>query len=1488
MGFVTKCPTWRLLAGLLVLAAAASGQNVVATYAGTDWQFPADGKRALEAPLGGARGLYVAVDGKGSYYIGDPDNRVVMKVTPDGTLRVVAGNGIVGDASGDGGFATDASIATLSGIAVDGNGVLYLAEYSQVRKVDEQGVISTVAGAIETGFADGSAASARFNYLAAIAADKAGNLFVADWKNHRIRKIAVDGTVSTLAGDGKLNPRRDGKATAVSINEPYALTVDPFGDVIFTDADPDTGLGVLRAVTPDGNLVTLLFDSYANGFLVGPIAVAADAKGDIYFSSYFLSSVYKITVAANFAISAVAGLSLGDAGKGFSGDGGPATKAKLNITTGGLAADADGSLLIADNDNTRIRRVTPDGIINTVAGNGQFRASSGLPATSTALYLPFSIAFDGAGNLYTAEAFLNRIRKIGPNGLATSFAGTGESGFSGDNGPAGQAVLSWPFGVAADRSGNVYIADTFNSRVRRVSPDGQIVTIAGGGTATQTSIGDGGPATQAALDGPQGVAVDAAGNVYISEYNGHRIRKVSTSGTITTIAGTSVEGYTGDNGPAIRARISYPVGIKVDAAGNVYVAENGNNVIRKISSSGTISTYAGNGNDDYTGDNGPATRAALSGPYGIALDQAGNLYIADSGNYVIRQVDTYGVIRTVAGSGYAGFGGDGGPASDARFSAPRDVAIDGSGNLFVADSFNDRVRVVLVTLPQFQTSPKNLGYTVVEGGDETPTKNLYISGSVPGLPFRVEGNRRWMNFSPSSGVTPATIQVSVTPPKPGDDTSAGTITVSAPSTSTGTQTASVALALGPPPVGGVDAATATLSFSSFQGTAAPAQPLDILNTSATAADFSLAPDAGSAWIKATPAGGNIPARGRTTVQVSVDASLAVGTYTGQLLLTDLRDGTTDVVTVTATVSPATQSISLTQTGLTFTAVANAGASAPQTAGIVNLGRGVMNWTAAASSLAGAPVEWFTVSPSSGSSDAASRAVPEITVSVNPAGLAAGNYYGQVRVAAPGADNSPQFLLVVLTVLPAGTNPGPVVQPTSLIFNAAAGGGSPGSQTVTVSNLYTQPVSFTSGRATQTGKEWFVHIPASGTIAPGASTRFVVQPYVTGLEPGVYRGSLTLLFDGNVTRTVNLVFIVSGAGVTTRKRGQPDAGGCGPSKLVPVFTSLGNENLVPAGWPQRLVVRVFDDCGTPMASGAVTAQFSGNIAPVHLSSLKDGNWSGTWQSRNEKSATITIKIKAEAPEQQLAGAAEIESTLSPNPDPPVLDNGAVLNAASRASDRPLSPGSLISITGTKLAQAATSSAGLPLSTSLAGTLVALGGQAIPLVEVADDHIAAVLPYDVPVNTRLQLIVQRGNSAAVPESITIAPAQPAVFTQDKTGRGQGLVFKVNADKTTTLADPAAPAAAGDTIQIQCTGLGAVNPPVPAGTAAPDSPLASVTAPVGVTIGGVKAEVSVSVLQPGATGIYIVQATVPSGVTPGDAVPVIVTAGTQSSGPVTMAVK
>jgi sugar lactone lactonase YvrE len=350
--------------------------------------------------------------------------------------------------------------------------------------------------------------------------------------------------------------------------------------------------------------------------------------------------------------------------------------------------------------------------VNTFAGNGTAGYSGdGGPAGNAELNNPAGVAVDGSGNLYIADPANNRIREVAAStNIISTFAGNGTAGYSGDSGPATSAELQQPVAVAVDSAGNLYIADQGNNVIRKVATNGTITTVAGNNAEGYS--GDNGQATNATLYAPAGVAVDSAGNLYIADQSNNRIRMVSATGTITTVAGNGIAGYGGDNGPATSATLNKPSAVVEDTKNNLYILDTGNNVVRKVTTAGTITTIVGTGTPGYTGDSGPATSATLNTPYGLSIDTSGNLYVADSKNNVVRMVNTSGVITTVVGNGTAGYSGDGGLPTSATLNNPQGVAVDSRGNLYVSDQANNRIRDVVTpmgsapfpTLPVASTS----------------------------------------------------------------------------------------------------------------------------------------------------------------------------------------------------------------------------------------------------------------------------------------------------------------------------------------------------------------------------------------------------------------------------------------------------------------------------------------------------------------------------------------------------------------------------------------------------------------------------------------------------------------------------------------------------------------------------------------------------------------------------------------------------------------
>jgi sugar lactone lactonase YvrE len=513
-----------------------------------------------------------------------------------------------------------------------------------------------------------------------IAKDNSGNIYFSSTDLNCVFKIDRDGLLTRFAGNSRPGYSGDGgPATSAQLYGPRSLAVDGSGNVYIADVSNRR----LRRVSVSGVITTVVTDSTASG-------IAVDNVGNVYIAEQSRNQVRRLSTSGT--LTTVAGTGM----RGYSGDGGPATAAELFFPQG-LAVDMSGNLYIADFDNYRVRRVSSDGLITTVAGTGPRNgilddSGDGGPATAAQLGDgPFSLAFDRSNNLYIGGFNSPLVRRVSPDGIITTVAGSRVQGSSGDGGPATTAALICPCHVVADDSGSLYIGTSGNdNRVRRVDPSGVITTFAG--NRNRFYWGDGDAATSAGFYATT-VAVDNPGNLYIVDYFENRVRRVSTDGIITTVAGNGTEGNSGDGGPAILAGLPRPEDIALDSNGNLYIASG--NTVRRVSPSGLIARFAGNGFSGYSGDGEPATSARLNGPRGLALDSLGNLYISDTGNHRVRRVSPTGVITTIAGDGTSGSSGDGGAATAAQLNSPRGLAVDSAGGLYISDS-SSRVRYVSV------------------------------------------------------------------------------------------------------------------------------------------------------------------------------------------------------------------------------------------------------------------------------------------------------------------------------------------------------------------------------------------------------------------------------------------------------------------------------------------------------------------------------------------------------------------------------------------------------------------------------------------------------------------------------------------------------------------------------------------------------------------------------------------------------------------------
>jgi hypothetical protein len=803
-----------LLTGMLPVAIAA------AIVSGAPPALAASSPGTISTEAGGpGRGLehnvaqeanWVATAADGSVYVSDVQG-VVRQFNDTSTWeKAIAGLGQVIGYGGDGGLATRARLGLLTGLAVDQDQNVLVADNSNNRirmiaatsgtffgQAMTAGDIYTVAGDGTGGFAGdgGPATSAELSGPQGVAVDGSGNLVISDSNNVRIRVVAATsgtfygiamtaGDIYTVAGDGRFGFGGDrGPATSAELADPQGVTVDGSGNLVIADsfnnrvrvvaATSGTYYGIAMTA---GDIYTIAGTGTAafsgdggpatSADLYFPNATAVDGAGNLVIADFYNNRVRVVAATSGtyYGIAMTAGdiyTVAGTGSAGYSGDGGPATGANVGFPSA-VAVDRSGNLVISLPYADRIRVVAvrsgrfydqamTAGDIYTVAGNGLVFESGNTGKTGNAeLSTPSSLAVDGSGSGAGNYALLDygQVRLVAASsgtffgqsmsaGRIYGIAGNGRPGFTGDGGLATAArVGPPPGGVAFDGSGNLVLADSGNNRIRVIAATsgpyyGQpmamahIYTVAGNGTAGFS--GDGGPASSAELNAPDGVTVDAPGNLIIADSGNNRIRVIAaTSGTfygqpmiaghIYTVAGTGSAGFSGDGGPATAATLRTPTSVAADAAGNLLIADSANNRIRAVAATsgtfygqamtaGDIYTVAGNGTYGFGGDGGPATSAELRDPLGVTVDGSGNLLIADTNNGRVRLVaatsGTYygkavtgGDITTVAGTGVAGFLGDSGPATSARLNFPEATGVDGSGNLLIVDTDNGRVRQV--------------------------------------------------------------------------------------------------------------------------------------------------------------------------------------------------------------------------------------------------------------------------------------------------------------------------------------------------------------------------------------------------------------------------------------------------------------------------------------------------------------------------------------------------------------------------------------------------------------------------------------------------------------------------------------------------------------------------------------------------------------------------------------------------------------------------
>jgi uncharacterized protein (TIGR03437 family) len=1236
-----------------------------------------------------------------------------------------------------------------------------------------------------------------------------GELLFSDYYGNRVRRLSA-GRLVTVAGTGAGAFSGDGgAATAASLRQPAGIALDAEGNLLIMDS----GNQRVRRVNRTSGVIS--------------------------------------TVA-------------GGGQRGFCGDNGPAAGACFRNAFG-LAVTSGGEILIADRDNFRIRRVNGQGTITTAAGNGLLlQSQDGVQAVAALLGEPRGLAMDANGNVLVADNRNGLIRRVAPNGVITTVAGSGAREDNGDGGPAKAAGLAGPLGVAVDAAGNIFVADADNNRVKRIGTDGIINTVAGTGQAGFS--GDGGPATQARLNGPSAVAIDRSNNIYITELENGRLRQVTPNGQIRTLA----------------ASLNQPAGVAVDAAGNVLYSECGAGRIMRLNPVTNAQTrVAGGGSvSGPNADNGPATNARLGCPVGVTVDVAGAIYFTDYGQGVVRRVDPSGILTTIAGNGRRGFSGDGGPAAAASFNLPWGVAVDSNGTVFIGDSGNNRVRALLGTAvaPTFSTSSNQLTFTAMADGVRSEPAAVQLTTNLPGLGFTINTcNEGWLRTETTVGSMPARAEFRVDPTGLSVGQYQCAVTIAAPGANPPARVVMAQLAVRPKQDAKLTVDDESIHVSYAKGAPAETRQMSVRNTGGGNMAFSAEAKIvnGSDWLAVTPTTAEATPNEPGLLDLTIDVSaLEAGTYNGSVAVARADGAESVSIPVYVSVSQNEGKMLLSQSGLTFTAPVQGGAPLAQSVSVLNQGKGTLNWTARVTTLAGG--DWLRVSSTSGSATAGSDAAP-FRVSIDPAAISTPDtYYGQIRIDSPNSGNSPQFLTVIYNALEADANVSPEILPTALVFTGEAGV-SPGAQVLEIANVGSRPVDYRVTRASDGG--WLDSVPASATLDAAQQGRIVVQPDFTNLAAGTYRSKLNVSLGG-ISKAVDVVAYVNEPAGSTNERAATDC-----NALDVAFVQPANALSVAVGQAAALSVRVTSLCGVPFTGpGAVKALFSNGEPEVVLDHVGGGVWTKSWTPRRT-SSSVTVQVNVTRSGSFGVPAIALRNlSVVPEGNTPRVVPGAVVNAASFARQVPVAPGSFIAIGGERLANEESSTAA-PLPTDLNGTEVLLGDQSLPLQFVSNGQLNVQVPFGLTVNTQLDLVVRRGNALSNPEKITVAEAQPAIFTQNQAGTGAAFVFNSDDFSDASLITAAQPAKAGDVVRILCTGLGELTTPVPAGSTTPE-PVPTVQL-AEVLIGGIPAEVQFSGLRPNSVGQYVVVAVVPAGVSGAETSLQIRVAG-QESPVVTMAIQ
>lgn len=1434
-----------ILTGTLTYAPAA---DVITSGYGAQWVYPTAPLDARSAPLGGITGL--ALDDKKNLIIADPDNRMIMRMS-DGQISVIAGTGQE-LTSGNNIPATRASFTLPQAVAFDPRTQsIYVADI-YLRMISQDGIITTI--------------SVPNLSPVDVAVDSAGLVYVTDSRGKRVARVSPDGTVTTVVD---------------KLTKPWGLAIDSKNNFYISDDQT-----VIR-VTPDGMRQVIAGTGTAGAGannvpanttpLSGPRGLAideTDAGVTVYIADSGNHNIRRVTPD---------GIGITLAGTGTAGflDNVDRTSAQMDAPSD-LVLDGAGNVFIADANNGRIRKLNlATNQIETVAGNGTFGQTDG-PVASATFFRPEAFTSDSAGNIYISDTRNHVIRRISSEGVVATIAGNGQRRFA--DGPANEASFDSPRALAVTQDGKtLYVVDAGNVRIRKVE-DGMVTTVAGNGRRGDP-LNTRDPLAQQ-FYALTGITV-SDGGVYFADEWTDRVWVVRKDGTLAVYAGDRSAAARDANGiPATQALLANPTGLAFDSYGNLYITEAMGYRVRRVDARQEITTVAGSGTrgngqlcppkGDQTRTSCPATEAQLMRPSQITVTADGVLYFVDAN--VIRKVEK-GVISTVAGAATGGSGVPGGvPATDVVLRQPSGVLLDSNRDLLILETSSHHIRRVLAKAPVLQLSSASIAMTASSGG--APVKTTVdvaavsdLSQPIMGMPFTItkDNSGEWLTIERSARTLPATLTITVSPINVAAGTYHRTLTVAADNADPATQTVNIDVTVNPATSGPkMDIPDKTVSFVLTSGdSTAVTKQLTVGNTGFgrlyfhTRAETS---NCGKDWLAVTMNRNEslpgIPAD--LTVRAS-SVGVSPGTCTGAIVIAENNHGQSITVPVYMNVSGGQQKLALTQSGLTFFAARRAGSTPPLTFSVLNAGLGAMDWAITDDNVTVKDADataWLRVKAASGVLTGKQAASVQVSVS-NYDSLTPGEHFGQIKVTSKADPNRSQVLSVVLNVLKEGTPIPPSIAPAEVLVETERGGNS-GEHRVQICNPAKTDLPFEATGDRANSSIGLLVLPSKGLV-PAMSCRDVsIEADTERASAGSYDGAVQLRLGKDI-RTVPIQIVVQEAEARSKTMLR-QAVGC---EVTPAILSpVGNADVI-IGQPVTIQASVSTGSCSRSIDVVVGVTVAGSVVTMSPTGVPR-EFRGTWVPQPNLPAKVTIDAKGVSGEP---GASFKTRSVSVNVKPqlksPIIPApGGVRDSASLLVDGPAAPGGFVTIFGYELGDADAS--------GRVNTKVLLGGKPLRITsalvrynaEQPYQQINALLPFDVSTRTDLQLLVDAPGRLSVPAPMLVAVARPAIFATNEQGFGQGQILYKGG-----VANAGNAAPRGEEIVILCSGLGS-----------PSVSPQNVT----LTIGGSAAQVTAVVLNT-QSGLYQVTARVPRDAATGNEVPVIMRVAGQDSQPgIVMAVR